>query len=112
MDRFRRFFKGGEDPRTSNATRHDFLEMLMIALLSSLCSGQTCVDMADFAAINEGFLRRFMRLEHGTPGHDSFSRLFRKMEPGPLAALIIGKDRHYVLALKVNQGTLHKDVRI
>ena len=41
MGRFHQFFKGVEDPRTSNATRHDLLEMLMIALLSSLCGGQT-----------------------------------------------------------------------
>ena len=55
--------------------------MLMIALLSSLCGGQTCVDMADFAVLNERFLRRFMRLEHGLPSHDAFSRLFRMMDP-------------------------------
>ena len=44
----------------------------MIALLSSLCGGQTCVDMADFAAINEKFLRGFMHLELGISSHDSF----------------------------------------
>ena len=60
----------------------------MIALLSSLCGGQTCVDMADFAVLNEKFLRRFMRLEHGPPSHDAFSRLFRMMEPGPFAAAL------------------------
>ena len=47
MERFRQLFNGVEDPRTSNATRQDFYEMLMIAVLSSLCGGQTCVDMAD-----------------------------------------------------------------
>ena len=88
MEDFRQFFKGVKDPRTSNATRHDFLEMLMIALLSSLCGGQTCVDMADFAVLNEKFLRRFMRLEHGPPSHDAFSRLFRMMDPGPFAAAL------------------------
>ena len=65
MEDFRQFFKGVKDPRTSNATRHDFLEMPAVALLSSLCGGRTCVDMADFAVLNEKFLRRFMRPEHG-----------------------------------------------
>ena len=88
MEDFRQFFKGVKDPRTSNATRHDFLEMLTVALLSSLCGGQTCVDMADFAVLNEKFLRRFMRLEHGPPSHDAFSRLFRMMDPGPFAAAL------------------------
>ena len=88
MEDFRQFFKGVKDPRRSNATRHDFLEMLTVALLSSLCGGQTCVDMADFAVLNEKFLRRFMRLEHGPPSHDAFSRLFRMMDPGPFAAAL------------------------
>ncbi len=88
MEDFRQFFKGVKDPRRSNATRHDFLEMPAVALLSSLCGGRTCVDMADFAVLNEKFLRRFMRLEHGPPSHDAFSRLFRMMDPGPFAAAL------------------------
>ena len=60
----------------------------MIGLLSSLCGGQTCVDMADFAVLNERFLRRFMRLEHGLPSHDAFSRLFRMIDPDPFTAAL------------------------
>ena len=141
--------------------------MLIVSLLSSLCDGQTCVDMADFAANNEGFLRQFMRPEHRLPSHDAFSRLFRvrsrrlwrgsprdwakAMEaegvrqvavdkksneiralPALLemldfkgavvtadamhaqrdaAELITGKGGDCVLALKGNQGSLHKDAK-
>lgn len=86
METFRQLFNGEEDPRTSSATRHDFLDMLMIALFSSLCGGQTCVDMADCAENNEEFLRRFMPLEHGPPSHDAFSLLFRMIKPEPSAS--------------------------
>ncbi len=34
---FSHIFEGVEDPRRSNATRHDLHEMLMIALLCVLC---------------------------------------------------------------------------
>ena len=85
MEKFRQLFNGVEDPRTGNATRHDFYEMLMIAVFSSLCGGQTCVDMADYAKNKEAFLRRFMRREHGLPSHDTFSRLFWMIEPEPFA---------------------------
>ena len=88
MEKLRQIFNGVEDPRTSNATRHDFHEMLTVAVLSSLCGGQTCVDMADFARNNEAFLRRFMRLEHGPPSHDAFSRLLRMLDPVPFAAAL------------------------
>ncbi len=88
MEKLRRIFNGLEDPRKSNATLHDFHEMPAVAVLSSLCGGQTCVDMADFAKNNEVFLRRFMRLEHGPPSHDAFSRLFRMLDPVPFAAAL------------------------
>ena len=88
MEEFCKFFKGVKDPRTSNATRHDFNEMLMIALLSSLCGGQTGVDMADFAVLNERFMRGFMHPKHGLTRHVAFSRLFRMMDPGPFAVAL------------------------
>ena len=88
MEKLRRIFNGVEDPRKSNATRHDFHEMPAVSVLSSLCDGRTCVDMADFAKNNEGFLRRFMRLEHGPPSHDAFSRLLRMPDPVPFAAAL------------------------
>ena len=40
-----RIFDGVEELRTSNATRQDLHEMLMIALLCVICGGQTCTDM-------------------------------------------------------------------
>ena len=79
--RIPQIFQGVKDPPTSNATRHDFLEMLRIALLSSLCGGQTCFDMADCAECNEAFLRQFMRLEHGPPSRNVFSRRIGPRDP-------------------------------
>ena len=45
MQGFAPIFEGVEDPRTSNATRHNLHEMLMIALLCVVCGSQTCTDM-------------------------------------------------------------------
>ena len=100
MERFRQSIKGVKDPRTSNATRHDFVEMPAISLLSSLCGGQTCVDMADFAADNEAFLRAIMPLLHGPPSHDSFSRVFRRMDPKPFGRALARFAKRWAKALK------------
>lgn len=81
MHRFRESFSGLEDPRTGNAQRHDLTEILMIALCTALCGGDGCVDMADFAVAKEDVLREFMRLENGPPSHDTFSRVFRLLDP-------------------------------
>ena len=79
MGKFRQSIKGVENP--GQAMRFDFVEMPTIPPLSSLRGRQTCVDIAEFAADNKAFLRAFMRLEHVPLCQDSFSRLFRHIEP-------------------------------
>jgi predicted transposase YbfD/YdcC len=68
------------DPRADNA-RHELLEVLFIALAAMLCGAETCSDMADFGRSKEDLLRVILRLEHGIPSHDTFSRVFRLLEP-------------------------------
>ena len=46
---------------------------------------QDCVDIADFAAANEAELSQIVDLPHGAPSHDSFSRLFRLLDPEEMA---------------------------
>ena len=41
---------------------------------------------ADFAAANEGELSQIVDLPHGAPSHDSFSRLFRLLDPEEMTA--------------------------
>jgi predicted transposase YbfD/YdcC len=81
MDRFIACWEGVEDPRTGNAALHNFYELLVIALCTVLCGGQSAVDMATFAQAKEPFLRSFLKLENGLPSHDTFSRLFRQLDP-------------------------------
>jgi hypothetical protein len=57
LDQFIGCWEGQEDPRTGNASLHDFHELLMIALCTVLCGGQGAVDMALFAKAKEQFLR-------------------------------------------------------
>ena len=81
LEQFAACWEGLEDPRTGNAGLHDFHELLMIALCTVLCGGQGAVDMALFARAKEPFLRGFLKLANGVPSHDTFSRLFRQLDP-------------------------------
>jgi DDE_Tnp_1-associated/Transposase DDE domain len=81
MDRFAGCWEGLKDPRVGNAELHDFHELLMIALCTVLCGGQSAVDMGLFARAKEPFLRGFLTLANGLPSHDTFSRLFRLLDP-------------------------------
>jgi predicted transposase YbfD/YdcC len=80
MGKFKKAFRRLSDPRAANA-RHDLLEVLVIALAAVLCGAETCSDMAEFGQAKEDLLRLFLRLEHGIPSHDTFSRVFRLLKP-------------------------------
>lgn len=80
MRGFISIFRDVEDPRAENA-RHDLLELLFIALAAVLCGAENCADMAEFGLAKEDVLREVLRLEHGIPSHDTFSRVFRLMDP-------------------------------
>jgi hypothetical protein len=80
VDRFAACFEGLEDPWSGNAALHDFRSLLIIALCTVLC-GQGGVDMALFAEAKEPFLRDFLDMRNGPPSHDTFSRLFRRLDP-------------------------------
>src|SRR4051812_23573568 len=76
------------DPRRGNARRHDLLELLTIALAATLCGAESCVDFELFARSKEEFLREFLTLEGGIPSHDTFSRLFRLLDPDAFSACL------------------------
>jgi predicted transposase YbfD/YdcC len=80
MQRFETAFQRLPDPRADNA-RHDLLEVLFIALAAVLCGAEGCSEMEEFGQSKEGLLRLFLRLEHGIPSHDTFSRVFRLLKP-------------------------------
>jgi predicted transposase YbfD/YdcC len=80
MERFSECFSGLPDPRANNAL-HDLTELLFIALLATLCGAQTCCDIALFAKTKEALLRTVLVLAHGVPSHDTFSRVFRMLDP-------------------------------
>lgn len=80
-------FREVRDPRDFNA-RHDLSSMLFLALAATLCGAKSCVEIADFSEANAESLGEIVALPHGVPSHDSFSRLFRLLDPEELGAAL------------------------
>lgn len=80
MERFAELFSDLPDPRAENAL-HDLRELLFIALLATLCGATSCTDMALFARMKFYLLKPILKLRHGLPSHDTFSRVFRMLDP-------------------------------
>lgn len=85
MEEFSDHFAEVPDPRAANA-RHDFLEVIFVALAAVLCGAEDCTDMALFGRAKLDLLRQVLKLEHGAPSHDTFSRVFRLLSPEPFEA--------------------------
>lgn len=80
MGKFKSFFRRLHDPRAANA-QYELLSILTIALVAVLCGGKSATDMADFAKRKQGLLRQFLPLPKRTPSHDTFSDVFRALDP-------------------------------
>lgn len=79
MEKFAACFREVADPRAENV-RHGLVDVLFIALAAVLCGAESCTDMADFGAAKADFLNPILKLEHGPPSHDTFSRVFRLLD--------------------------------
>jgi predicted transposase YbfD/YdcC len=80
MKGFAECFAELPDPRADNAL-HELTEILFIALLATLCGATGCTDMALFARMKAYLWQDVLVLKHGLPSHDTFSRVFRMLDP-------------------------------
>src|SRR5436305_3168332 len=77
-----------DDPRADNI-RHLLHEILLIAFCAVLCGAEDPCDMALFGHAKEDYFRQFLRLPHGIPSHDTFSRRFRLLDPARFQACFL-----------------------
>jgi len=51
-----------------------------------LCGTTNCAEMAAFGRSKEHVFRDFLKLKHSIPSHDTFSTVFRRIDPKALDA--------------------------
>jgi hypothetical protein len=85
MQLFIAAFESVPDPRAQNV-RHDLVDILIVAFVAVLCGAQGCSEMAEFGRAKLKFFRRFLKLGHGIPSHDTFSTVLRMLDPNALDA--------------------------
>lgn len=99
METFTAYFGEVRDPRAGNA-RFELIELVFVALAAVLCGAEDCTDMALFTRSKLDLLRQVVKLEHGAPSHDTFSRVFRLLEPEPFEAAFAKFTKAFCGALK------------
>jgi len=74
-------FQNLPDPRVNRRKEHDLIDVLVIAICTLLCGGESFNDMEDFGLAKEGWFKTFLSLRHGIPSHDTFNRVFAALDP-------------------------------
>jgi DDE_Tnp_1-associated len=64
------------DPRIERTKRHKLIDILVIAVLATICAAESYPDMEEFGHDKEDWLRTFLELPNGIPSHDTFRRVF------------------------------------
>ena len=69
-----------KDPRTGPAKRHNFLDIIVIAVCAVICGADSWVDVEMFGKSKRAWLDRFLQLPNGIPSHDTFGRVFSMLD--------------------------------
>ena len=78
------YFEELPDPRRETKNKlHLLVDILVLALCAIIAGCESAVDMEEYGKQKEAWLRKFLRLPHGIPSHDTFSRVLAALDPRP-----------------------------
>ena len=74
------------DPRIETANKlHQLTDILVIATCAVIAGADGWEQVAEYGRAKEDFFRRFLELRNGIPSHDTFERVFAKLDPDAFA---------------------------
>ncbi|MFO0840905.1 MAG: ISAs1 family transposase [Gemmataceae bacterium] len=74
-------FASLRDPRRQHGQLHRLLDILVIALCAVIAGSNTWQEVETFAHRRRDWLGRFLDLPNGVPSHDTFERVFDRLDP-------------------------------
>jgi hypothetical protein len=73
-------FAGVEDPRIERCEEHSLLNILTIAICAVICGADSWTDVEMFGQVRRSWFERFLDLSNGIPSHDTFGRVFSRLD--------------------------------
>jgi predicted transposase YbfD/YdcC len=73
------------DPRLDRTKEHQLFDILVIAICAVLCGANDWVGIATFGQARLAWFRTFLALPNGIPSHDTFGRVFARLNPEAFA---------------------------
>ena len=73
-------FENLTDPRIERTKHHLLIDMVAIALCAAICGADSWVDVEKFGRAKRDWFARFLQLPYGIPTHDTFGRVFARLD--------------------------------
>jgi len=70
-----------DDPRIDRTKLHLLLDIVIIAICAVICGADTWVEIEEFGKAKINWLHTFLELPNGIPSHDTFGRVFARLDP-------------------------------
>lgn len=83
-----RHFADLPDPRVDRTKKHALGDILVIALCATIAGADSWEEVERFGRAKEAWLRTFLDLPNGIPSHDTFYRVFARLDPGRFAGAV------------------------
>jgi predicted transposase YbfD/YdcC len=74
-------FRDLPDPRVDRTKLHALGDIVTIAILAVIAGADAWTEIEDYGRSKRAWLATFLALENGIPSHDTFGRIFSKLDP-------------------------------
>ena len=70
-----------QDPRVDRTKLHKLVDILVIAICAVIAGADNWEDIEEFGKVREEWFKTFLELPNGVASHDTFNRLFARLDP-------------------------------
>ena len=74
------YFGEIKDPRIERTKRHKLIDIVTITICAVISGADTFVEIEEYGKVKHKWLKQFLQLPNGIPSHDTFSRVFARID--------------------------------
>lgn len=81
LDQIVERFESLPDPRDDKNKRHKLVDIVVISVCGVICGCDSFTNIETFGKAKLAFFESFLELPNGIPSHDTFTRVFARLDP-------------------------------